>query len=243
MGGRKSNSKAKERKLERKAMELKMNSGWTNVNKANALENPLVALPSFQVYNRNDVNLLIEAKRVTELESETKDWIVDLMERNMKDMYVKSEWGWNQANKKAELLEEAAWYLLAREADTSKPVAFSHFRFDMGHVDDVLYCYEIQLEESVRRKGLGKFMMKVLELMMMKADLLKIMLTVFKHNDVASKFFKEVLKYEIDETCPYDTVYEQFDYEILSRFNLKEKKKREDKENAVAAMERVSVSC
>ena len=73
--------------------------------------------------------------------------------------------------------------------------------------------------------------------MMMKSDLLKIMLTVFKHNDVASKFFKEVLKYEIDETCPYDTVYEQFDYEILSRFNMKEKKKREDKENAV---ERVS---
>merc|ERR1712141_444183 len=132
--------------------------------------------------------------------------------------YVKSEWGWNQANKKAELLEEAAWYLLAREADTSKPVAFSHFRFDMDHDDDVLYCYEIQLEESVRRK----------------ADLLKIMLTVFKHNDVASKFFKEVLKYDIDETCPYDTVYEQFDYEILSRFNLKEKKKREVLEAAAA---------
>ena len=107
----------------------------------------------------------------------------------------------------------------------------------MDHDDDVLYCYEIQLEESMRRKGLGKFMMKVLELMMMKCDLLKIMLTVFKHNDVASKFFKEVLKYEIDETCPYDTVYEQFDYEILSRFNMKEKKKREDKENAV---ERIS---
>ena len=61
-------------------------------------------------------------------------------------------------------------------------------------------------------------MMKVLELMMMKNDLLKIMLTVFKHNDTASSFFKDVLKYEIDETCPYDTVYEQFDYEILSRY-------------------------
>jgi len=241
--GRKSNSKAKEKKLERKAMEFKMNSGWSSVNKANAQDNPLVALPSFQVYNRNDVNLVIEAKKVTELDTETRDWIVDLMERNMKEMYVKSEWGWNAENKKAELMEEAAWYLLAREAETNKPLAFSHFRFDMDHDDDVLYCYEIQLEESVRRKGLGKFMMKVLELMMMKNDLLKIMLTVFKHNDVASKFFKEVLKYEIDETCPYDTVYEQFDYEILSRFNLKEKKKREDKENAVAAMERVSVSC
>ena len=71
-------------------------------------------------------------------------------------------------------------------------------------------------------------MMKVLELLMIKADLLKIMLTVFKHNEGANKFFKDVLKYEIDETCPYDTVYEQFDYEILSRVNLREKKRREE---------------
>ena len=102
-------------------------------------------------------------------------------------------------------------------------------------------------------------MMKVLELMMLKSDLLKIMLTVFKHNDVASKFFKEVLRYEIDETCPYDTVYEQFDYEILSRylyfsssilfsvihilicrFNLKEKKKREDKENTGGEINKIT---
>ena len=101
---------------------------WSSVNKANAQDNPLVALPSFQVYNRNDVNLVIEAKKVTELDTETRDWIVDLMERNMKEMYVKSEWGWNAENKKAELMEETAWYLLAREADTKIPLAFSHFR-------------------------------------------------------------------------------------------------------------------
>ena len=62
---------------------------WTSVNKANAIENPLAALPSFQVYNRNDVNLVIEAKRVTDLDTETQEWIVDLMERNMKEMYEK----------------------------------------------------------------------------------------------------------------------------------------------------------
>ena len=98
------------------------------MNKANALENPLAVLPSFQVYKRNDINLVIEAKKVTDLDSATRDWIVDLMERNMKEMYVKSEWGWNAENKKAELMEEAAWYLLAREAESNKPVAFSHFR-------------------------------------------------------------------------------------------------------------------
>ena len=60
-------------------------------------------------------------------------------------------------------------------------------------------------------------MMTALEMMMIKSELLKIMLTVFKHNHSANKFFKKTLKYELDETCPIDTVQEQFDYEILSR--------------------------
>ena len=40
------------------------------------------------------------------------------------------------------------------------------------------------------------------------------MLTCFKHNPAAQKFFKGALKYEIDETCPGDDVYEQHDYEV-----------------------------
>jgi N-alpha-acetyltransferase 40 len=56
----------------------------------------------------------------------------------------------------------------------------------MDFDDDVLYCYEIQLESALMRKGLGKFMMKVLELLMIKAELKKIMLTVFKHNQASS---------------------------------------------------------
>ena len=36
------------------------------------------------------------------------------------------------------------------------------YRFDMDHDDDVLYCYEIQLEECVRRKGLGVYTLFVL---------------------------------------------------------------------------------
>ena len=82
-----------------------------------------------------------------------------------------------------------------------------------------VHVYIVKAVLFLKKMCSGKFMMKVLELMMIKNDLLKIMLTVFKHNDIASSFFKDVLKYEIDETCPYDTVYEQFDYEILSRYN------------------------
>lgn len=57
------------------------------------------------------------------------------------------------------------------------------------------------------------------------------MLTAFKHNPEATKFFKNTLKYEIDETCPLDDVHEQFDYEILSKFN-KRKLAREAQEQA-----------
>merc|ERR1719430_1485408 len=148
------------------------------------------------------------------------------METNMKAMYQKSHWGWSSANKKAELEEAQAWYLVAR-TEEGEPVAFAHFRYDMDFDDDVLYCYEIQLEESCRGKGLGKFMMKVLELLTIQAGLLKTMLTVFKHNSKASTFFKEGLKYSVDETSPLDTIQEQFDYEILSRVNQKELKARE----------------
>ena len=51
--------------------------------------------------------------------------------------------------------------------------------------------------------------------MAFKADMRKIMLTCFKHNPAAQKFFKTALKYEIDETCPTDDVYEQNDYEVI----------------------------
>ena len=47
------------------------------------------------------------------------------------------------------------------DMDPDVKLSFFHDRYDMDFDDDVLYCYEIQLEESCRGKGLGKFMMKV----------------------------------------------------------------------------------
>lgn len=52
--------------------------------------------------------------------------------------YEQSEWGWKEREKREELRDERAWYLLAREAGAG-PVAFSHFRFDVECGDEVLY--------------------------------------------------------------------------------------------------------
>jgi len=233
-----------EKKRERLEMEKKMNSRVQLVKAANKVEDPLENLPSFTKFDKNGVNVRLSAERVTELDEATKDWLMDLITRNMKALYEKSDWGWKTANKKEEMFDDRAWYLMARDMDNEgELVAFSHFRYDMDYDDEVLYVYEIQLEDKVRRKGLGRFMMQVLEIMAFKADMRKIMVTVFKHNPGAQKFFKEALKYEIDETCPVDDVYEQYDYQIISKFNRRKLAKEAAEEAAIENSSKAVNSC
>jgi len=230
-------SKAAEKKKERLEMQKKVDARIKFVNAANKQEDPLGALPSFKVFSKNGVACNLSTRRVTDLDENEKKAVVDLLIRNMKALYEQSNWGWNEKNKRDEMLEDSAWYLLAKNEE-GKICGFSHFRYDMDYDDEVLYVYEIQIDEEFQRKGLGKFMMQVLEMLAFKADMRKIMLTVLKHNDSAVKFFKALLKFEIDETNPAEDVQwnekyndiEQIDYEILSKFN-KRKLMREATEN------------
>jgi len=206
-----------------------MNFRWHNLKKANASPDPLAELPpAFTKYEKNGLNLRFETKKMKDIELDMKNWVFELFEKNMKAIYEKSKCGWNDEDKINELLDDDAWYLIATDNETDFPLAFAHFGYDMEDGDDVFFVYEIQLDESVRRKGLGKFMMKVMELMMIKTNLLKIVLVVFKHNIIGNKFFKEALKYEANAPAAGDEPKEDDDYEVLCRKNLLEWKKRED---------------
>lgn len=82
------------------------------------------------------------------------------------------------------------------------------------------FSYELQLDRNVRRKGLGKFLLQVLELMAFKNNMRKVVLTVLKHNTDAVDFFHS-MKYTSDETNPVEGIYEEIPYEILSKINKK----------------------
>ncbi|NXF77196.1 NAA40 acetyltransferase, partial [Sclerurus mexicanus] len=148
-------SKAKEKKQRRQEERAAMAAVCARVEAANKLQDPLEAFPVFKKYDRNGLNVSIECRRVSGLEPSTLDWAFELTKANMQTLYEQSEWGWKEREKREELRDERAWYLLARDPDTA-PVAFSHFRFDVEAGDEVLYCYEVQLESRVRRRGLGK---------------------------------------------------------------------------------------
>ncbi|XP_053824060.1 N-alpha-acetyltransferase 40 isoform X6 [Vidua chalybeata] len=160
--GRKS-SKAKEKKQRRLEERAAMAAVCAKVEAANKLQDPLEAFPVFKKYDRNGLNVSIECRRVSGLEPSTLDWAFELTKANMQTLYEQSEWGWKEREKREELRDERAWYLLAREPGAG-PVAFSHFRFDVECGDEVLYCYEVQLESRVRRRGLGKFLLQILQL-------------------------------------------------------------------------------
>ena len=59
----------------------------------------------------------------------------------------------------------------------------------------------MQIEAAYQRKGLGSFMMKALEQMVIHYKLEKVVLTILKNNEDATKFYKN-LGYGIDESSP-----------------------------------------
>ncbi|XP_039289471.1 N-alpha-acetyltransferase 40 [Nilaparvata lugens] len=183
------------------------------VIKAKRQKNPLAPFEEFHKYENDDGQFKISCKRSVEVDPEMWEWLFGLEEKNMKKMYTESEWGWDFEKKKQEMTDVSAYYLIATSAK-GEPVAFSHFRFDMDYGEPVLYCYEIQLEANVRRLGLGKFIMNVLERIGFANKMEKVILTVFKKNDEALKFFY-ALGFKLDETSPDED--ERKCYVILSK--------------------------
>jgi len=126
------------------------------------------------------LDLELEFYPIHKLPEELFEWLFTLFKSNMQSIYEKS-WGWNESQKKKELKEESARFIIAFDKSTKTPVAFTHFRFDLEEGPRLcLYCYELQLNESVRKKGLGKFMMQLLELIARKYGMQWVFLTCLK---------------------------------------------------------------
>lgn len=104
------------------------------------------------------------------------------------------------------------------------PVAFCSFRYVLGDADSapVLYVYELQLESCLQRKGLGKFLMSIVELLAWRCQLMRVVLTVFLSNQPALKLYRDTLHYEMDESDP--SLYEGMEDEKHTILCKKSKK-------------------
>lgn len=185
------------------------------VQTANTAEDVLCQLQEWTRFKKDGLDLKIEYKTSKNLTPEEMDQTFNLLKKNMENLYVNSDWGWNETEKKKELVEENARFLLAKNCD-GNIMAFTHFRFDVEVNQPILYCYELQVAEEIQRKGLGKFLMNVLFVISFQFKLTKVMLTLFTHNTVGIDFYTKSLAFRRDETCPYEE--EEKCYVILCKF-------------------------
>ena len=254
---------------------------------ANAQSNPLASLPSaFLSINLNPCKNNGNAAGNNDTPSKNNsaatihyyksplpepilEQCLELFERNMGEMYRRSEWGLNMADKRKELLHEDARFLIimldehenkdgqslpsndsadsatttadeitATTAamtidDTTKNasieeqkvivIGFAHFRFEPDEDSSnnpllpITYLYELQI--SLTSHGLGQKLMTLVELLSLQLQMTKVILTVFKCNTGAMRFYLNKLKgYEVDECSPSNFEGEEdVDYEILSK--------------------------
>ncbi|KAE9010322.1 hypothetical protein PR003_g21427 [Phytophthora rubi] len=186
---------------------------------ANATPDVMVDFQAFSQYTRNGANVSIRGSQAKDLSESTRRSIVTLFESNMKVLYQASDWGHDPVAKRKELFEDEARYLLAYDVSVAEAplVGFAHFRFVEDDGALVLYLYEVQLASTAQRHGIGKFLMQLLLLVARKHAMELMVLTVFKSNTGAMKFYREKLGFDIDETSPSACGDGSQDYEILSQ--------------------------
>ncbi|XP_023242968.1 N-alpha-acetyltransferase 40-like [Centruroides sculpturatus] len=203
---RKSKSRTK-RKLE-------ADPNKTLVKIANRLKDPLQELCCESKYTENNLNLSIVSMPSSHLDETTIQWAFQLTKTNMKTLYETCEWGWDDDDKLSQLKHRTARFLIVKD-ENNHPKAFVHFRFDMDFGDPVVYCYEIQIETDIQRKGVGKHLINLLCKIGAMTEMKKVVLTVLKHNKLAYNFYTRICGFKIDASSPDKT--EEACYEILSK--------------------------
>ncbi|KAK3035776.1 hypothetical protein RJ639_033505 [Escallonia herrerae] len=181
-------------------------------NKSGIKSNPLSSTisPVSDIKYHSGLCLYLAQGRGDKLSSRLKHYVKGVLKANMEGPYG-SEWPAEEKVKHREMVAPEAHYIFVHEAakgnanqmsefveisysaycvdDRDPIVGFVHYRFTTEEELPVLYVYELQLEPCVQRKGLGEFLMQLIELIAHKNRMDAVVLTVQKENMSALNFY------------------------------------------------------
>ncbi|KAH1082768.1 hypothetical protein J1N35_022529 [Gossypium stocksii] len=217
---------SEKKKLKRKEILEKKKAADQLLKAASAQIDHLTSFPSFCYFNKNGLCLRLEPGRGDKLSNCTKQHIQKLLKANMMGPYG-SEWAVEEKVKRREMVApEARYIFIYWNANEMMDNAFTpllgflHFRFTLEEEIPVLYLYELQLDSSVQGKGLGKFLMQLVELIAQENRMGAVVLTVQKSNTLAMKFYISKLRYVVSSISPSRVdplVGVEENYEILCK--------------------------
>ncbi|VVA91758.1 unnamed protein product [Arabis nemorensis] len=204
------------------------------IKRASSIVDPLSPFDSFRRYRKNDLSVYLESGRGDRLSSSMKQYIRKLLKMNM-EVFYGSDWPIQAKAKRQEMSSADAHYIFVRELSYGKAyetstrgisikgcnqiAGFVHYRFTLEEEIPVLYVYEIQLESRIQGKGLGEFLMQLIELIASKNRMGAIVLTVQTSNALAMTFYMSKLGYRISSISPSKANLLTFSakYEILCK--------------------------
>lgn len=213
---------SKEKKLKRKELLEKKKAIEEIIKSASAVKDHLVSFLAFSHYDRNGLSVYFESGFGDQLSFSMKKYIQNILKVNMEGPYG-PDWLMEEKVKRREMVAPEARYIFVRKSlnmfhvdnspndfdkvtcwsgDGDGLVGFAHYRFIVEEEIPVVYVYELQLETCARGKGLGKFLMQLLELIARKNQMGAVMLTVQKANILAINFYLNRLRYVISAISP-----------------------------------------
>ena len=122
-----------------------------------------------------------------------------------------------------ELQDPAARYLIVSGQPGLQPdlsqekIGYVHWRFEEEEGDPIMYIMEVQLAPPCQGKGLGRFLVQLLELIARRSGLAKMMLTVM-HANMAGQALYRRLGFVLDDSSPsrHDPL-SRAGYDIMSK--------------------------
>ncbi|TPP67257.1 N-alpha-acetyltransferase 40 NatD catalytic subunit [Fasciola gigantica] len=192
------------------------------VEQANEQKNPLNERWFDDVPIPEALPIIIECCKPKCCNTDSLDDMLNILCDNMKGFYKQSSWKWDTDLKREEAFSPKSWLLICRirENESSQlPLiaGFASFRFEREMERPVLYCYEIQLRDRYRGRSIGRYLMNILSLIAKNSKMTSIMLTVFKFNERALRFFQN-LGFVKDESDPSNFEGNpKMDYLIMSK--------------------------
>ncbi|KAI3875646.1 hypothetical protein MKW92_004758 [Papaver armeniacum] len=194
-----------------------------NANNNSEKDHLFSLLPSH--FNRNGLSVYLESGIGSCLSSFKKQYIQKLLKVNMEVIYGPEEWVFEKKVKRKEMVAHDAHYIFVPEITDDATstdhgenpfVGFVQYRFVLEEEVPVTYVYELQLEECVQGKGLGKFLMQLVEVIAYENRMSAVMLTVQKGNTLAMDFYVSKLMYSISSNSPSQMGFDK-NYEILCK--------------------------
>ncbi|XP_050520827.1 N-alpha-acetyltransferase 40 [Daktulosphaira vitifoliae] len=176
------------------------------VKQINQLSDPTQPFSHKMVFNKQSLELKMNFLKATNIKNLEREEIFHLFKKNMMESYKNCPWGWQERKKRSEMFHCDARYIIVRYLANNELAAFIHFRFDLEDSIEVLYLYEIQLKPEVRSRGLGKYLMELIEIIAFHHNMKKVVLTVLKNEEKVVQFYMSQ-NYEIESYSPKNSFY------------------------------------